>query len=335
MRGKMHASVRREHCAAPKAMIWSLPKSFFVGTADSDPVGLQRCSHDPEERNLCLFRVLGCCPGRSGCAGCAQLPSTLCNIMELQLALLFPWFKPITPFYDQVTWALTKRSVIESGRLRKKQRFIPCSPLCWLQLFLISLKSPHPAALPLVRRVIPEPALLPLAFDLSCRSRLWTGLGMACWACRFHWAGAVWGALLVRTTVWWSHALSSSSELSSDAFMKPTLMEKGPITRWRAQGLPVLTSGMWAACGIRQLISFSTPILKYFFGLYVLQLSISYSLVLHQYAVFLATLPLCFQRDLFIPADNFFDDGFVTTVGSCIPRLTAPFGRFVHCRKYT
>lgn len=30
MRGKMHASVRREHCAAPKAMIWSLPKSFFL-----------------------------------------------------------------------------------------------------------------------------------------------------------------------------------------------------------------------------------------------------------------------------------------------------------------
>lgn len=133
--------------------------------------------------------------------------------------------------------------------------------------------------------------------------------------------------------MWWSHALSSSSELSSDAFMKPTVMEKGPITRWRAQGLPVLTSGMWAACGRRQLISFSTPILKYFVGLSVLQLSISYSLVLHQYAVFLATLPLCFQRDLFIPTDNFFDDGFVTTVGSCIPHLTAPLWQICPLQK--
>lgn len=61
-------------------------------------------------------------------------------------------------------------------------------------------------------------------------------------------------------------------------------------------GLPVLTSGTWAAFGRRQLLSFSTPELKYFVGLNVLRLSISYSLVCHQYCCFPSNVASLFSQ---------------------------------------
>lgn len=144
--------IRREPHAAPKAIIWSLPKwHCWRGQPESELVRLHRCSDNPEERKR------GKKPRSLRCAelllprhtwvvmGTTQLSDRLCHtawspqegtrFTEVRLVPLVSFSEHITQFCPRVTRALIYKSQClelgESCSPREKQRCFSWSPLCW------------------------------------------------------------------------------------------------------------------------------------------------------------------------------------------------------------